>query len=687
MSEPLSFNRRTVSLASALGAITLFCALTAFASCLQFIRIAGASVFAALVILALVMDITGSRRPHRMLVNIIALCVLLYTLKRINTQDLIETFTEAMLILAAVKMLEKKRSRDYLQILALSFLSMFCSAILSVGGAALFYLFLFSLIAPAALILASWLKEEEGGARLEIGGLANVSAGAFFMWAAMLPVCFLIFLAAPRMELDGARFSVRGEDGSVSTGFSDKITLGEVSRIQKSAEIAFRATMPRVPGPNRYWRGITLERFTGDTWYDLGERERFDGGDIGENIRVSGPRVSQRILLEPGRHKALFALDVPIAITPEGMSRMDLISVLDSDRDVAQRISYTAESALASALRHDGRFGRSGAIYLAVPHGFGEPIMELTDEITSGIEPWDSEARVNAIMAYLSQPMYEYTLDDLPASQNALEDFIFSHRRGNCEFFASAAAMMMRFASVPSRLVVGYYGGEYNEGGDYYTVRQNNAHVWVEAWYGGAWNRLDPTPISTASEMGAESSAYSAFREAIRLRLDTLSYYVTVIFVEYGRDKQSTLLRGMGGALENARSAIDKTTGKISLAALKARSPHLAAAAAVIMTILYAARRFSRKKKSREERLIDEFMLVMKGKGFVKTPGDGMEEIAGAARAVGDELLTAAVNGFVSRFEELYFNDIPMSESDEIELREILRAILRRIEKIKARRG
>ncbi|GHV55657.1 hypothetical protein FACS1894216_18530 [Synergistales bacterium] len=678
MSEPSSAPCRSVSLSRSLDAITLFCALTAFASCLQFIRIAGASVFAAIVISALIMDITGSRRPHRMLVNILALCVLLYTLKRINTQDLIENFTEAMLILAAVKMLEKKRSRDYLQILALSFLSMFCSAILSVGGAALFYLFLFSLIAPAAFMLASWLKEEVPGARIEIGGLANISASAFFMWAAMLPLCVLIFWAAPRMEADGARFSVRG-DGGVSTGFSDRITLGEVSRIQKSAETAFRAAMPRLPGPNKYWRGITLERFTGDTWYDLGEKERVDSGNIGENIRVSGPRISQRILLEPGRHKALFALDVPIAITPDGMSRMDLISVLDSNRDVAQRISYTAESALASAVSHEGRFGRSGVIYLAAPRGFGEPIMELTNEITDGIEPRDSEAKANAIMAYLAQPIYEYTLDDLPRSQNALEDFIFSHRRGNCEFFASAAAVMMRFASVPTRLVAGYYGGAYNEGGGYYTIRQNNAHVWVEAWYRGAWNRLDPTPITISSETDGGSSAYSAFREAILSYTDTLSYYVTVIFVEYGRDKQLTLLRGINGALENARNAIDKTASGISSAALKTYWPPLAAGAAVITMILYALRHFTRKKKSREERLIDEFMLVMKSKGFVKTPGDGMEEIAARARDIGDGHLTAAADGFVSRFEELYFNDIPMSKPDEAELR----AILRRIEKIK----
>lgn len=109
---------------------------------------------------------------------------------------------------------------------------------------------------------------------------------------------------------------------------------------------------------------------------------------------------------------------------------------------------------------------------------------------------------------------FSYTLDfqDIPrtAGLDPVEDFFKNHRTGHCQLFASALTLMLRSQNIPARLVVGFYGGEYNKLNDCYMVRQRNAHAWVEAYIppedctaemfasgaagpGGAWLMLDPT--------------------------------------------------------------------------------------------------------------------------------------------------------------------------------------------------
>src|SRR4030095_16740700 len=63
-----------------------------------------------------------------------------------------------------------------------------------------------------------------------------------------------------------------------------------------------------------------------------------------------------------------------------------------------------------------------------------------------------------------------------------------------CEHYAAAFTMVMRAAGVPSRIVTGYQGGEFNPLGGYLLVRQSDAHAWSEIWVAGrGWLRVDPT--------------------------------------------------------------------------------------------------------------------------------------------------------------------------------------------------
>jgi len=116
---------------------------------------------------------------------------------------------------------------------------------------------------------------------------------------------------------------------------------------------------------------------------------------------------------------------------------------------------------------------------------------------------------------------FTYTLDLRPPidpDMDPIEDFLINQRRGHCQYFASAMVMMLRQSNIPSRIVVGYKPHEFNKLGKYYSVKQNDAHAWVEAlmtrsdlegtelehWATDSesyWVRFDPTPASADDEL------------------------------------------------------------------------------------------------------------------------------------------------------------------------------------------
>lgn len=81
---------------------------------------------------------------------------------------------------------------------------------------------------------------------------------------------------------------------------------------------------------------------------------------------------------------------------------------------------------------------------------------------------------------------------------NALEDFILNQRRGHCERFASALALLLRMEGIPARVVIGYAPSGRNWLNGAWNIRMRDAHAWTEAWFPEVgWVELDATPRST----------------------------------------------------------------------------------------------------------------------------------------------------------------------------------------------
>jgi len=116
---------------------------------------------------------------------------------------------------------------------------------------------------------------------------------------------------------------------------------------------------------------------------------------------------------------------------------------------------------------------------------------------------------------------YQYTLDR-PVEGNHIEDFLFRTRAGHCEYFASAMVMLLRSLGIPSRVVNGYYCAEWNQIANAFTVRQSDAHSWVEAYFDRyGWMTFEPTPaagIGRAAPLSPLMLAYGQVMDALKVR-------------------------------------------------------------------------------------------------------------------------------------------------------------------------
>ena len=110
-------------------------------------------------------------------------------------------------------------------------------------------------------------------------------------------------------------------------------------------------------------------------------------------------------------------------------------------------------------------------------------------------------------------------------SRQPVAEFLFEKKRGYCEYFASAAAILLRLQGVPTRYVAGFNVTDSGRRGDHYVVREADAHAWIEALLPGrGWVEVDPTPAAQYEEAhaGLRGGWWEAIVEPVRAFLDAL---------------------------------------------------------------------------------------------------------------------------------------------------------------------
>jgi len=568
---------------------------------------------------------------------------LVYALQ-FSRQNPIQPVVSVLAIMLAVRLGSEKSGRHYLQIHALSLFCLAASSLFDLSPRFLAYLCLMLLLVAVSLVLLTF-HAQDSGMTLSRGDLRKVLAAGLVMPLASLPLLVLFFPILPRTPLP--LWNLLPSPVASATGFSDRVEPGRAETITDSSIPAFRAEMPRQPRSLLYWRATVFNRVTDNRWVR-------DTTIPPERIRYTGQTIGQTIYPEPGSPRALVALDAAAAIALPRVKRSP-DGIYEWQGNPAKRLVYRAESVTSGILPIAAELDR--AFYLRLPDTIPPRIRRLGDEIRR--RGSTDARRVELLEAHFRTGSYRYSMRGLPTGPQALEQFLFEKRLGNCEFFASAFALVLRTAGVPARLVGGFLGGEYNDVGGYYLVSADMAHVWVEAFIAGTgWVRIDPSSLAqNAGEVlgrPRKQNWLAGFRQVI----DSLNHSWDRTVITYDFESQVEAVRGAGKRLRGIEAK----------KALKAGLP-IAGALAGLAAAFYLVTRRKRLLPSREERLLRSFYrCVARDCGITPEPArQGLFEIAAAA---GDN---ARVCEFVHIYAGALYRDRRLTSGEYTRLKQIIR--------------
>jgi len=637
---------RQIGIETTLKVLTWTTALSGFLSVVRYVGPFYNLGFAVLCLIALYGDFARRVQIPGWTLNLVAVIMVLLGFLRMTSGNIVTPGVEVLLILMALKFLEKRRVRDYMQIYTLTLFLLAGSSLHSLDMIFLVYLISFLFMLTLAIITLAYYSEDP---TLVLGmeTIGKIFSKSLLIPVLVLPTTAFLFIILPRTSYPMFNFLNRSSIGT--SGFTDNVKLGAVSQIQEDESIVLRAGMERIEDRILYWRGIVFHNFDGRSWSRLDQAE----GQRPDARTLKGRPVRYTIYLEPFENKVIFTLDKPVWVGMRGAAiSNDLTCSLE--QPVTKRIRYNGLSALSEVLP-DAEPDRS--VYLRLPEGI-EKIEALVGRLTRNRDAWSS---ISAMLSFFRSGEYRYSLKNLPVSTEPLEDFLFVHKYGNCEYFASAMAVMLRVAGIPSRVVGGYIGGYYNEVGKYYAVPQRNAHLWVEAYVNNqGWERLDPTPALFANYT---SPSGRGFFFSLRIALDSIEYYWNLFVINYDLQTQFNLFSGL-------KSAFRKPLTKWFPDYRRLIAP--AAALLVFSALLLISYILIFRRKPRDERILGTFRKRMEKRGYRRQEGQGLEEFVSE---LPDEALRERAFRFAKSFEEIFYRDRKMTGRDASALRKLLKEI------------
>ncbi|MGH6612212.1 MAG: transglutaminaseTgpA domain-containing protein, partial [Burkholderiaceae bacterium] len=375
-----------------------------------------------------------------------------------------------LLLLMALKLLEMRARRD---IFVVIFLSFFILLTQFMNGQEI-HVAVMALLAVIALffvLISVNLDETDLPAvrKFKMAGLTVLKA---------LPLTIALFVLFPR--INGPLWGTPGASEAGSTGLSNSMAPGSISRLLESTAVAFRVKFEGAPPSNDklYWRGPVFGTLFGQRWQPLSQR-----GDAPKPSIEGDPRslVEYTVTLEPHHHDWLLALEAPAMPPIAGESRALLTSemqIVASDL-IRQRMRYDMRSYTSYRFNADASEAERRN-WLQLPATYNRRTLQLADEIRGRANT--DAARVSAVLDFLRRGGYQYTLSPPRLGRDSIDEFLFDTRQGYCEHYSSAFTFLMRALDVPARVVTGYQGGELNPVDGFITVRQSDAHAWSEVW-------------------------------------------------------------------------------------------------------------------------------------------------------------------------------------------------------------
>jgi protein-glutamine gamma-glutamyltransferase len=412
--------------------------------------------------------------------------------------------TTLLCLMMAAKLMESFSARDLRLVASICFFMMAAQFLFNERLVYLLYLALGTLSATAALahIQQIGIKTlQPAGASQD--GLVAITRNAGVMLLLALPVAITLFVLFPRLAQPLWGLPEGAIDGQ--TGLSDELTAGSIADLFLNDSPAFRVEFEgEPPAPEiRYWRALVLSNLDGNTW-----KRSSDADHEGAfNIEPGSEIWQYRVQLEPHERRWLFALDYPI--------RGPADSSITTGREMLTRHPVTTltqyDATSAPFLIESARLSdRDRYTNLALPSDRNPRTRALGAQLRD--QHPNPQDLVTAVLHWFGEEEFFYSLSASPLGRHGADEFLFDLRTGYCEYYASAFAILMRAAGIPTRVVLGYQGGYWQVAGNYLLVRQSDAHAWNEVWLEGpGWVRVDPT--SAVAPFRIEQGARSVIEQ------------------------------------------------------------------------------------------------------------------------------------------------------------------------------
>ncbi len=440
----------------------------------------------------------------------------------------------AMLALAVVSFELRSRLNLYSGI-AIGLINLYVAATLSRDLS-----FLAFMVAYVGLLLAfMWRADDEDGLRdnpvvLRPVGGARTALRPYGVWvirvALALPVlAALVFVFTPRFAghpivppiTINAPIGGRPSGDIINPalplvqvqGWSDQVG-DHYYGFDSSLNLAYRGglsdtVMMYVRSPAwSYWRSHAYDTYDGRSWSQVDTSVRI--------IRRSGPLFDLNFRRLPWFQEDYFVqtynivqempnliftagqpLQLYLAANQIGLDKTGGIHVGDTLKPgMVYSVMSLRQDTPPETLRRDRGYYPLNIVQpdLQLPATVTQRTRDLAQHIAA-----DEPTTYDQVIAVRDYVRDHYTYDYFPPAQppntDAVDQFLFVDKRGVCEHFVSAMVIMLRSLGIPARLVAGFGSGQYNAFTNYYEVRANDAHAWVEVYFSDyGWIPFDPTP-------------------------------------------------------------------------------------------------------------------------------------------------------------------------------------------------
>jgi transglutaminase-like putative cysteine protease len=474
----------------------------------------------------LFMDYKQTYPIRRLFLNTFGVAMVLYFGSQLSLENLVGPLSNLLLVLLGIKFLEEKKPRDMYQVLLLSLLCISLATLHNLSLSFLLFLLVFSFLSITSLVfINSYRQSQRDYQRAEVFFYYSKVSLALFISVFLFAIPFFVGLPRSQFPL----LDLFGRSEGLKTGIAKEVSLGKVGEIQQDNTLAFRVYGLSQGLKDPYWRVQVFDTYQNGRWVN--------------NLKGSQPLpkgtgdVQYTVVLEPHYDDYLPALDYPYSLSSlEGIKAQVFVSsggVFRASTSINRPIRYTASSVVEPP-----DLDEDLEPYLEVPKDVPKGIRNLAQELSRNAKT--DEEKLKRVIEHFSKG-YSYSLKLEKFEGDPLEYFLLVSKKGNCEYYASATALLLRLMDVPARVVGGFKGAVWNNYGNYYIVTNSMAHVWVEAYINGKWVRVDTTPPYQSPAL-RRISTFSLIKDSI------VSFWYSNV-VGFSAEKQISLFKAFGKGL------------------------------------------------------------------------------------------------------------------------------------------